>query len=52
MSKLKPISNGSQMNDENMPFNKGPYLPREAAARLETMRAKYDPQRRFVSFLA
>ena len=51
MSKLKPISNGSQMNDENMPFNKGPYLSREAAARLETMRAKYDRQRRFVSFL-
>jgi FAD/FMN-containing dehydrogenase len=52
MDKLKPISNGSQMNDENMPSNKGPYLSREAAARLETMRAKYDPERRFASFLA
>jgi len=51
MSKLKPISNGSQMNDENMPINKGPYLSKEASARLEAMRAKYDPQRRFVSFL-
>ena len=51
ISKLKPISNGSQMNDENMPFNKGPYLSKEASARLEEMRAKYDPQRRFVSFL-
>ena len=39
------------MNDENMPFNKGPYLSKEASARLEAMRAKYDPQRRFVSFL-
>ena len=28
--KLKPISNGSQMNDENMPVNKGPYLSKEA----------------------
>jgi hypothetical protein len=51
IGKLKPISNGSQMNDENMPFNKGPYLSKEASARLEAMRAKYDPQRRFVSFL-
>ena len=52
MSKLRPISIGSQMNDENMPVNKGPYLSKEAAARLETMRAKYDPQRRFASFLS
>jgi len=50
--KLKPISIGSQMNDENMPTNKGPYLSKEAAARLEAMRVKYDPNRRFVSFLA
>jgi hypothetical protein len=49
--KLQPIMFGSQMNDENMPSNKGPYLSKEAAARLETMRKKYDPQRRFVSFL-
>ena len=49
--KLKPISFGSQMNDENMPSNKGPYLSEEAAAKLETLRKKYDPQRRFVSFL-
>jgi hypothetical protein len=51
IGKLKPISNGSQRKDENMPFNKGPYLPKEASACLETMRAKYDPQRRFVSSL-
>ena len=49
--KLKPISFGSQMNDENMPSNKGPYLSAESAAKLETLRRKYDPQRRFVSFL-
>ncbi len=51
ITKFKPISNGGQMNDENMPFNKGPYMSKEASARLEAMRAKYDPQRRFVSFL-
>lgn len=51
IGKLKPIGNGSQMNDENMPVNKGPYLSKEASTRLEAMRAKYDPQRRFVSFL-
>jgi len=48
---LRPVSIGSQMNDENMPANKGPYLSTEAAARLEALRAKYDPDRRFVSFL-
>jgi hypothetical protein len=52
MRKLKPISLGSQMNDENIPVNKGPYLSKEAAARLEAMRAKYDPQRRFASYLS
>jgi hypothetical protein len=52
IGRLKPISNGSQMNDENMPANKGPYLSKEAAARLETLRKKYDPDRRFVGFLS
>ena len=50
--KLQPIMFGSQMNDENMPANKGPYLSKEASAKLEMLRKKYDPQRRFVSFLA
>jgi FAD/FMN-containing dehydrogenase len=39
------------MNDENMPANKGPYLSKEAAEKLERLRKKYDPQRRFVSYL-
>lgn len=51
MSKLKPISLGGQMNDENMPVNKTRYLSKEASARLEAMRAKYDPKHRFASFL-
>ena len=40
------------MNDENMPANKGPYLSKEASTRLEALRAKYDPERRFVSYLS
>jgi hypothetical protein len=49
--KLRPISIGSQMNDENMVSNKAPYLSKEAAVRLEALRAKHDPDRRFVSYL-
>ncbi len=52
MSKLRPLANGSQMNDENMPVNKGPYLAKENAAKLEVLRKKYDPQRRFAGFLS
>ena len=52
IGKLKPIGNGSQMNDENMPANMGPYLSKDATARLEGLRKKYDPDRRFVSYLA
>lgn len=51
MAKFKPISVGSQMNDENMPVNKGPYLSKAAAAKLETLRKKYDPDRRFAGFV-
>ena len=52
VGKLQPIANGSQMNDENMPQNKGPYLSKDSAAKLEVLRKKYDPQRRFVSYLS
>ncbi len=51
IAKLKPIGVGSQMNDENMPANKGPYLAKDASARLEAMRKKYDPENRFTGFL-
>jgi len=49
---LKPIKVGAQLNDDNMPVNNGPYLSAQAAARLETLRAKHDPERRFVSYLS
>jgi hypothetical protein len=51
IAKFRPISIGSQMNDENMPQNKGPYLSREASAKLEALRKKYDPEKRFTGFL-
>jgi FAD/FMN-containing dehydrogenase len=52
VEKLRPIATGSQMNDENMPINTLPYLSAEASARLEALRAKHDPERRFPSFLS
>ena len=48
---FRPISIGSQMNDENMPRNKGPYLSAAASAKLETLRKKYDPENRFAGFV-
>lgn len=48
---LQPISLGGQMNDDNMAVNRMRYLSPEAETRLEAMRAKYDPQRRFAGFL-
>lgn len=51
IAKFTPISIGPQMNDENMPQNKGPYLSKDAAVRLEAMRKKYDPENRFTGFL-
>jgi hypothetical protein len=48
---LQPISLGGQMNDDNMAVNRMPYLSPDAERRLEAMRAKYDPQRRFAGFL-
>ena len=51
VDKFKPISVGSQMNDENMPSNNGPYLSKAAAEKLERLRKKYDPDKRFAGFL-
>ena len=50
MRKLEDISKGSQMNDENMKSRPSKYLSDAAAARLEELRAKHDPFKRFVSF--
>jgi len=35
-----------------MPQNKGPYLSKEASTRLDAMRKKYDPEKRFPGFLS
>jgi FAD/FMN-containing dehydrogenase len=52
VERVRPVSVGSQVNDENTPANKGPYFSKDSAARLEKLRAKYDPARRFLSFLS
>jgi FAD/FMN-containing dehydrogenase len=49
---VRDISNGGKMNDDNMAVNKLPYLSPTAAARLVAIQKKYDPERRFVGFLA
>jgi FAD/FMN-containing dehydrogenase len=51
MRALAPLSCGSQMNDENMIGRPSTYLSAAARARLEALRARHDPERRFVSFL-
>jgi hypothetical protein len=49
--RLDSISVGGQMNDENTEHHMARYLSDEASKRLEAMREKYDPQRRFPGFL-
>ncbi len=49
--KLKPISVGGQMNDENMVYYNQPYLSSAVGAKLERLRKQYDPEHRFVGFL-
>ena len=49
--KLGSIAVGAQMNDENMTLHPQRYLSAASAMRLEALRAKHDPERRFVSFL-
>jgi FAD/FMN-containing dehydrogenase len=51
MRALASLSCGSQMNDENMIGRPSTYLSASARTRLETLRARHDPHRRFVSFL-
>lgn len=52
IERVRPVSVGSQVNDENTPANKGPYFSKQSAARLDKLRAKHDPDRRFLSFLS
>lgn len=52
MKRLAPIDNGEgQMNDENMGRAPRRYFSPAAEARLEDLRARFDPEGRFVSFL-
>ncbi len=50
MRRLDSISIGGQMNDENLAQHPARYLSAEAAKRLEALRRKYDPERRFPGF--
>lgn len=53
MRALDPIANGeAQMNDENMEAHPQHYLSPANAARLEELRARHDPEGRFLSYLA
>jgi FAD binding domain len=45
------VSAGAQMNDENTERHMARYLSDDASKRLESMREKYDPGRRFPGFL-
>jgi FAD/FMN-containing dehydrogenase len=45
------ISAGAQMNDENLRDHPARYLSEEAEKRLEELRAKYDPEQLFASYL-
>jgi hypothetical protein len=51
MKRLDVISVGAQLNDENTEHHMAGYFSPKAAQRLESMRAKYDPQRRFPGLL-
>lgn len=52
MRLLDPIANGEgQMNDENMEGHPQNYLTPDKARRLEELRAKHDPEGRFLSYL-
>ena len=49
---LDPIANGeAQMNDENMEAHPQAYISQDVAQKLERLRAQYDPEQRFLSFL-
>lgn len=51
VKRMEALSAGSQMNDDNMVGHRQRYFSDAAAAKLEHVREKYDPQHRFVSFL-
>jgi FAD/FMN-containing dehydrogenase len=51
MRKLERFSRGIQLADENLHARPARFLTDENAQRLEALRAKYDPEGRFLSYL-
>jgi hypothetical protein len=51
MRRLEPLSEGIQLADENLWQRPARYLSDENEARLERLRAQYDPEGRFHSYL-
>jgi FAD/FMN-containing dehydrogenase len=51
MRRLDGISAGAQMNDENIEHHPAHYLSDAAYRRLESLRRKHDPERRFPGFI-
>ena len=51
MRRLEPLSRGIQLADENLHHRPARFLTDENAARLESLRAQYDPDGRFLSYL-
>jgi len=51
MRRLDSISAGAQMNDENIEHHPARYLSEAAYRRLEALRRKHDPERRFPGFI-
>jgi FAD/FMN-containing dehydrogenase len=50
MKRIEHLAVGSKLNDENMVRRPARYFSNAAAARLEQLRSRYDPQRLFASF--
>jgi FAD/FMN-containing dehydrogenase len=51
MRRLEPLSRGIQLADENLEHRPARFLSDENAARLEALRAQFDPDGRFLSYL-
>jgi FAD/FMN-containing dehydrogenase len=51
MARLEEFSRGIQLADENLHHRPARFLTDENAARLEALRARYDPEGRFLSYL-
>lgn len=51
MRRLEPLSKGMQLGDENLVRRRWRYLSAENEARLEELRATWDPDGRFLSYL-